>query len=382
MDALTQQEITALRERMEADRTLTAARIAALEAQIAAYDKLYAERLDASHRQRAEAIEAMKAKIDANDIRYREQAKIYVEERQLALQAMEKRLDGMNEFRATITDITRTMVPRSEFEAIRENMLERIEQVRPGLEERVAQHGQQMLIMVPRREFDDARNVILDKFEEHRKTSEAQLSSAVEPLRLKVEQHSQPNWALMASALSILMVIISAAWLVTGLKIDGAISPVALSLEQTKVQQAAMIERVRIIDTSAQASAQADQVSKSDRAQLSDRLRSVESTQAARASTIADVVGMKMQMQQMYDRSSENRSEITRQEAALVEIETQFCAADIMRNLMHAQDMRIQSMLWDKSFDNGIRMPTDNAYYPVICNRASTVGTGSNSSNK
>lgn len=55
------------------------------------------------------------------------------------------------------------------------------------------------------------------------------------------------------------------------------------------------------------------------------------------------------------------------QEAALKEIETQFCASDIVRNLMHANELREMSMLHEKVF--GIRIPTDNAYYPTICNR-------------
>jgi hypothetical protein len=49
------------------------------------------------------------------------------------------------------------------------------------------------------------------------------------------------------------------------------------------------------------------------------------------------------------------------------ETETQFCAADIVRNLMHANDMRTISLLWLKQY--GTPFPTDNAYYPTICNR-------------
>jgi hypothetical protein len=48
----------------------------------------------------------------------------------------------------------------------------------------------------------------------------------------------------------------------------------------------------------------------------------------------------------------------------LVEIETQFCAEDAMRNLTHAQDLRIFSMLWIKTM--GFEMQTGNAYYPQI----------------
>lgn len=58
---------------------------------------------------------------------------------------------------------------------------------------------------------------------------------------------------------------------------------------------------------------------------------------------------------------------VTRNEAALVEIETQFCAQDIVRNLMHANDLRNISILWEKQF--GIAYPIGNAFYPTICNR-------------
>lgn len=54
----------------------------------------------------------------------------------------------------------------------------------------------------------------------------------------------------------------------------------------------------------------------------------------------------------------------------LKEVETQFCAADIIRNLTHASDLRNTAMLWYKVY--GITYPTDNAYYPTICNRATT----------
>lgn len=58
---------------------------------------------------------------------------------------------------------------------------------------------------------------------------------------------------------------------------------------------------------------------------------------------------------------------ITRNEVALIEIETQFCAQDIVRNLMHANDLRNLSVLWQKQF--GESYPIGNAYYPTICNR-------------
>ena len=55
------------------------------------------------------------------------------------------------------------------------------------------------------------------------------------------------------------------------------------------------------------------------------------------------------------------------QERDLNEIETQFCGNDIVRNKNQAEVQRILALLWTKSY--GTTYPTDNAYYPTICNR-------------
>ena len=55
------------------------------------------------------------------------------------------------------------------------------------------------------------------------------------------------------------------------------------------------------------------------------------------------------------------------QQASLKEIETQFCASDIVRNLMHGDELREMASLHEKVF--GQSYHTDNAYYPSICNR-------------
>lgn len=350
------------------------AKCKALEAQIAANDKLYSERFESGLRQRLEAIESMRARVDANDQRALDHTQAVAEQRKQAEFSLEKRLDGMNEFRMAMSDQSANMLPRREFEQVRDQILARVDQVRPGLAERVAANAEAIAVMIPRREFDEARSVIMDRVENLRVTQDAQLTSYFEPLRVKVEAQSQPNWALLASCMSILMVIIAGAWMVMGLKIDGATSPIVLSLEQSKVAQAGIAERVRIIDANSQASSQADQASRADRLQINERMRIIEGTQQARTQSIADVSNLKQQYTMIVDRLQTIRAENTKQSAALIEIETQFCAADIMRNMAHAHDMRITSMLWAKTFDQGIKLPTDNAYYPVICNRPT--GTG------
>jgi hypothetical protein len=61
-----------------------------------------------------------------------------------------------------------------------------------------------------------------------------------------------------------------------------------------------------------------------------------------------------------------NRADTIVIQTSLKEIETQFCGADIVRNVFHANDLRLQAMLWKKVF--GEDYPITNAYYPYICN--------------
>lgn len=85
------------------------------------------------------------------------------------------------------------------------------------------------------------------------------------------------------------------------------------------------------------------------------------STITLAAVAVASVVGtIAVQIYSQSDR-------LTKIEVSLNEIETQFCAQDIVRNLMHANDLRNISLLWEKQY--GTPYPIGNAYYPTICNR-------------
>ena len=67
------------------------------------------------------------------------------------------------------------------------------------------------------------------------------------------------------------------------------------------------------------------------------------------------------------DKINAVQDRLTKIEVSQNEIETQFCAQDVVRNLMHANDLRNVSLLWEKQF--GTPYPINNAYYPTICNR-------------
>lgn len=65
-------------------------------------------------------------------------------------------------------------------------------------------------------------------------------------------------------------------------------------------------------------------------------------------------------------KASSHEQDIRLREACsqLKEVETQFRASDQVRNLMHVDTLRIQSMLWRKAF--GADYPTGNVYLPTI----------------
>lgn len=92
---------------------------------------------------------------------------------------------------------------------------------------------------------------------------------------------------------------------------------------------------------------------------------------ASVAFSVTDMSGKvaALQIQREADRQEIARLRIdsSEQKAALLEIETQFCERDHLSNLTHASDLRWFAMLWSKTF--GQTLPTDNAYYPTVCNR-------------
>lgn len=218
--------------------------------------------------------------------------------------------------------------------------------------------------MMTRQEAEASISVVAERVEQNRVAIETRLEVITKPIAERVEENrvslearfesiGRPNWALMASLGSIALVLIGGAWALTGLKFEASVAPVSLKTEQVTAQVALNTDRLRTLETATAGSAQADASSRVDRAQLNERLRSMENLVPANA--------------------AERRSQFAVMNAKLVEIETQFCASDIVRNLLHANDMRIQSLLWAKSYP-GDKMPTDNAFYPRICNRVPSVG--------
>lgn len=81
----------------------------------------------------------------------------------------------------------------------------------------------------------------------------------------------------------------------------------------------------------------------------------------------SDISSLYLRVSTLETLASQNNLKITEQALSLNEIETQFAAQDIIHNLTRANNMRVESLLWQKVY--GTMLPTDNAYYPAISNR-------------
>jgi hypothetical protein len=278
--------------------------------------------------------------INANDRRYDERNAAATEALRAALEANDQRLHSMNEFRSVL--------------------------------------GDQAARMVTRTEHDAATAAMGAKFDQLSETSEARLNLAVGPINEKLDGLGKPNWAAMASIASAFFVVVAGIWLVIGLKIDDTMSPLAVSTEQFKTTLNIDTQRLNTLEAKTAASSEADQVSRIDRVQLNDRVHVIETRTAASAEAdSASRIDRAQLNNRMHDMETtvsvtlaERRQQYAVMEARLIEVETQFCASDIVRNLMHATDMRLISMVWRKMFPDAV-LPTDNSYYPMVCNRGS-----------
>jgi hypothetical protein len=265
---------------------------------------------EASERELICLREHFETKITANDARVQQALDTMREALSMARDGNNRRFDQMGEFRNAITDQVNRMISRQEFEFLR-----------------------------------DSNN---EKADEARRTIDARFDSELKPVNARLDQIGRPNWALMASIASIFLVMVGGFWVGIGLKIEAAVSPQTLDVAQLHTTVGIDSDRLRSLEMLTSNSTAADAQSRQDRIQLNERMRGLESV--------------------VSENSGFSRQQYAVLNARLVEIETQFCASDVVRNLLHAQDQRTAAMLWAKA-NPGEHIPTDNAYYPSICNR-------------
>lgn len=261
----------------------------------------------------------------ATNERARDQAdQVEREARKTEKAELDGRLNRMNEFRAAMADQAARMISRPEFE----------EAVKAGVE----------------------------RYEISRGYVDSQLNAQIAPLRGDVERLQRPDWGFIASAGSLAIAAVAGCWLIIGLEIDTKVGPLRVDMEQTRTLGAQNAERLRFVESAANGSTQADVASRADRSQLNERVRQLETTPGAQVA--ADVVNLKQNQLQTFERIQQLRQSVAAQQAALIEIETQFCGQDNLRSQIHATDLRIEAMLWAKVF--GTEMPITNAFYARV----------------
>lgn len=218
--------------------------------------------------------------------------------------------------------------------------LNRMNEFRGALQDTIAR-------FVQRPEFEEAKQAGIDRYEANRRHIEA------------------ANRSWWGTSLSLVASGIAAAWLIVGLKIDNTVAPLRVDTEQIRQVTTQNAERLRFTETATNASTQADTALRASEAQLNERVHQLEINSPIGTTTAAEVEALKRENATQNDRLIVLRNETVQQKAALVEIETQFCNGDYVRNLMHANELRVISLLWSKSFPD-THYPTDNAYYPRI----------------
>jgi hypothetical protein len=101
---------------------------------------------------------------------------------------------------------------------------------------------------------------------------------------------------------------------------------------------------------------------------LSEREVTSAALSAQVAANAARLSAIEQNFNQMAEREMILRTTNATMTAKLLEIETQFCGEDHIRNLTQAQNLRLVSLMWKKLFPES-ESPAGDSYYPSVCNR-------------
>ena len=169
----------------------------------------------------------------------------------------------------------------------------------------------------------------------------AKINTLIETLSAKLEERGRTNWPAVSAFLALIPMMA----VILAMYVGYSVSPMAGRISVLEANTAHLTNDYANIERLQQASAAADVNSSTDRTQLNEKVRLLQE-------------GLASEIAQRRESASAFR-------VSLAEIETQFCASDSTRNLMHANDLRNIAVLWEKEFDRPY--PITNAYYPTIC---------------
>lgn len=228
---------------------------------------------------------------------------------QTAQSTNSNRLDAMNEFRATLADQAARLPTRQEVE-----------------------------VMINGLRAEEEKNLA--------------------PLQIKLDTLGQPNFTLLFAIFGIVISIISAAWVIIGLKIDATNLPVQVAIQASKTDAAQLGGRMAVVEALANSSSQADAQSRNDRSQLNDRLKAAESliqnSQSSDSVSRADRAQLNTRAGAVEEVARQNTTDIHTLTAStsskLVEVETQFKLLSDILNMDKDQDQRLFTLLWKRAF--------------------------------
>jgi hypothetical protein len=187
---------------------------------------------------------------------------------------------------------------------------------------------------------------LISQLTNDQRTSSADLSvlkTRLDSLTKDLTESRRTNWPTIIS-LSLLLPTLSAiAIYVISSEIGKATTPIGQSLSTMTIQEASNTQAIGKLTDSSIVSTVADVTSRSDRLQLNDRLRSLET--------------------QFVSDSALRRGSITEIGSRLAETEQQFHAISNIDNLRWAHQLRDNAMLYEK-INPGQRYPTDS-FFPT-----------------
>lgn len=144
------------------------------------------------------------------------------------------------------------------------------------------------------------------------KAGQVEQNAKLDSVLSRMSNQGKPNWAVIFGACGIFVPIITALWIVIKLQTDATIAPLVAKSSSSETDRAYLNQKT---DTNG------------------SRIAELNAKQAAH-------------------------------EAALTEIESQFRALENYQNLMRADQIRTNALLWKKAF--GDEYPSGAAFYPSI----------------
>lgn len=211
-------------------------------------------------------------------------------------------------------------------------------------------HKQEMIadraLMMPRELATKMITDAQEKINLSRESMATRIDGQMRALETRVETIGRPNWLMLASSIGVITAVVSGLFIVIGLKIDAAVSPVTLEIAQIKTNAAAQESRLaertanreRQINT-LQARVAANDVEAGASTQAIAQFRAIQVVNSGRISMIEQ--GMAAGM-------SERKSAVASINGQMIELETQFKLVSTVINLMKDDTHQMISALWSK----------------------------------